>query len=536
MTVLPGATVGQLTSVSCTSATSCEAVGYFESVVGDEAALAEGWNGAAWTLQTPLDPGTDDYLTGVSCAATACTAVGYQQDSSGHQSLAEGWDGTSWSVEPTANPATTGDYLSGVSCTAVTACTGVGYQTNSAGAAQTLAETWNGATWTAQSTPNPSPTGSSLDAVSCSSAASCVAVGFEEDAFSDLATLSELWNGISWVTHASPDANLDNQSTLEAVSCSSADACMAVGGYEEATPGQTSHDPRTLAEAWNGTSWRDVPTATFGNLDAVSCTSPGTCTAVGSTASGTTLAESWNGTSWTVESTPSLAGHAALTGVSCATATLCVAVGYADINQLVETVAEVWSGSSWSVEISPNPGVTNTLSGVSCPAVAVCVAVGSYHNGAGGGFTLAEGWNGTSWSLLGSPSPGSENDSFNGVSCASAGSCIAVGAVGQDPLAEAWNGASWTVQNPVTPSAGGSFSGVSCTSDGDCTAAGTTGNDVLAEMWSGTVWSLQSTASAYAASFSGVSCTASLTCTAVGSYQKANAPNHPLPFAEAESS
>jgi len=41
----------------------------------------------------------------------------------------------------------------------------------------TLTETWNGSTWSIQTSPNPENGNSSLTAVSCSSSAACSAVG-----------------------------------------------------------------------------------------------------------------------------------------------------------------------------------------------------------------------------------------------------------------------------------------------------------------------------------------------------------------------
>jgi hypothetical protein len=66
----------------------------------------------------------------VSCtSATACTAVGHYQNGAGTRvTLAERWDGTSWTIQPT--PSLSPNYfyttLSGVSCTSATACTAVG--------------------------------------------------------------------------------------------------------------------------------------------------------------------------------------------------------------------------------------------------------------------------------------------------------------------------------------------------------------------------------------------------------------------------
>lgn len=50
--------------------------------------------------------------------------------------------------------ANSGMQLSGVSCTSATSCTVVGHQTEITGEVTTVAEYWNGTTWTRKTTPN----------------------------------------------------------------------------------------------------------------------------------------------------------------------------------------------------------------------------------------------------------------------------------------------------------------------------------------------------------------------------------------------
>ena len=59
-------------------------------------------------------------FSGVSCAgALACTAAG--------GSLAESWNGTSWTVQPIAQPPSGYLWLSAVACTGTNACIAGGY-------------------------------------------------------------------------------------------------------------------------------------------------------------------------------------------------------------------------------------------------------------------------------------------------------------------------------------------------------------------------------------------------------------------------
>ena len=190
----------------------------------------------------------------------------------------------SWTSQSTPTPRGLpyGD-LPGVSCTSASACTAVGAAGADSGPQVTLAERWNGTSWAVQHTPNPTGVrGSSLSAVSCTSVTACVAVGeVSHGSGIDTTTLAERWNGTSWSIQPTPNPAGAADSSLSAVSCTSADACTAVG-----STGPSPDTQASLAERWNGTNWTIVPTTTppgaHGSaLSGVSCTGPNTCTAVG---------------------------------------------------------------------------------------------------------------------------------------------------------------------------------------------------------------------------------------------------------------
>jgi hypothetical protein len=96
---------------------------------------------------------------------------------------------------PTPNPSGGHNVeLRDVSCWSTTACTAVGYYQNSSQLYQMVAERWNGHTWTSQPTPQPSGSPSAfLLWVSCSSATACTAVGLYgyDSSGNVLATLAE---------------------------------------------------------------------------------------------------------------------------------------------------------------------------------------------------------------------------------------------------------------------------------------------------------------------------------------------------------
>jgi hypothetical protein len=117
--------------------------------VGDSSvgAYSAAWNGTAWTAQAvlPVPSGASSVTpTGVSCtSATACTAVGFSRESGSPDAeltLAEAWNGTSWSVQDTPNPAANSNALEGVSCVTAGSCVAVGSAPDPGGYTQTLVE------------------------------------------------------------------------------------------------------------------------------------------------------------------------------------------------------------------------------------------------------------------------------------------------------------------------------------------------------------------------------------------------------------
>ena len=140
-----GSPGGALSAVSCTAPGACTAVGTSFSSTGQP--LAERWNGTSWQSETTVAP--DGYqasvseisLAGVSCSsATTCTAVGDYAPGNAAETFAEAWDGTSWRLEFVALPPGTEQALmNGVSCARPT-CTAVGADFGPSGAIVTLAD------------------------------------------------------------------------------------------------------------------------------------------------------------------------------------------------------------------------------------------------------------------------------------------------------------------------------------------------------------------------------------------------------------
>ena len=270
VTLGTGATSTRLEGVSCPSSTACTAVGYHENYHEGKSegplALAESWNGTEWKTQSALNPegAMGSQLGGISCSSTtSCIAVGYYKNSSDDiMTLAESWNGTEWKIQSTPNPgASTESRLSGLSCSSTTSCIAVGYYKNSSDDIMTLAESWNGTEWKIQSTPNPGAEESWFNGVSCWSSTECVAAGaygvptgsyLEGRSINTETALAESWNGAEWKVEPTltPNMEISRKSNFNAVSCWSQPGCIAMGSLEFAPlPERYTPPPAAITEA-----------------------------------------------------------------------------------------------------------------------------------------------------------------------------------------------------------------------------------------------------------------------------------------------
>jgi len=311
---------------------------------------------------------------------------------------------------------------------------------------------------------------------------------------------------------------------LRGVSCVSTSDCFAVGDAIYGAQGSTE---KTLTERWNGTGWSIVPSANqagsaISELDGVSCVSATFCVAVGFSqpnmaTPGDALVEQWNGRTWSIVERP----VGVLQGVSCTSATFCIAVGGGSLQR--------WNGKTWS--ITKNPPQFGAA--VSCTSAMNCFAV----NAEGGAGSFVARWNGKTWAIVPSPqTPGLSFDNYwglSGVSCASINSCQGVGTLVCGVLcflsfAEAWNGSIWSVVTIPEPkrSGGTILNGVACPGATNCTAVGVYGFGefpfnvprAFAEHWNGNTWTpfaVPEPKNSYG-SFAAVSCPSPTTCFAVG--------------------
>lgn len=285
-----------LDGVSCSRAASCVAVGFTVRAGGVVLPLALGFDAGRWAVQpTPSPgPGAEASLASVSCTATdACTAVGSYSPAGPDavsQPLALHWNGSGWTIEPTPNPqAENGSGLAGVSCAAADACVAAGDLFYADVAESIFALHWDGSRWAMEQQPNPrGQDENSENSVSCAGADACTSVGSWVNLADDQLTLADSWNGTTWTQASTPNPTGATVASLNGVSCAAGSAmCTAVGGWSG-----SGSAGGTLAEGSNGSTWSlestpDPPGAEFSSLTGVDCAPGGPCVAVGDLFDGT---------------------------------------------------------------------------------------------------------------------------------------------------------------------------------------------------------------------------------------------------------
>ena len=367
-TPVPGPTSRNdaLSAVSCLSADSCVAVGMEDTSTGPvvdgwqagtHAPMATWWDGSRWHRTVAPLPSGGNYgtLASVSCKPGGCLAVGFYYAPPDHDpfALAEFWDdSTRAPVTLAFPPGPRYQSLSAVSCVTARWCIATGYYHDAGGTDRPVAATWDGHQWSWSQPPAPAGTWDTVDlpSISCVTARYCVAVGHAVNYSRSGGSIgfTETWNGHDWTYAPAPLAT--------SVSCSAAGHCVAVGmSYGDGGV------PAGSGQLLDGARWAEPampwPRGTLSSsLYGVSCAAK-TCLAVGEAepsqdpdiiTGSRPAALTWNGATWT---RPAIAGSISgtLFGVTCVTATDCVAVGSAQSGKSTHSLAGFWNGATWTI-------------------------------------------------------------------------------------------------------------------------------------------------------------------------------------------
>lgn len=347
-----------------------------------------------WTIVKSPNPSTvsvsNDILSGISAISNSDVwAVGSYSSSGGNNiasTLAEHWNGTTWSIVPTPNVGNNGSRLEAVYAISKNDVWAVG-ESNASGPASgddTLIEFYNGTSWSVVASPNPGNDGDFLTAIATLSPKNVWAIGWYDDPLiQELSPLILHWNGDNWslFTRGVP---IGGDLILEGATAISANDIWAVG-----TAGEESN----LEMNWNGSSWNNIYSASFRTggqetLHGVSAVNSTSVWAVGSyapkvSAELQTLIVHWNGSEWNKVPSPNVDKYFnELFGVAVVKCSDIWAVGlaYTKNGLSFHTLIEHWNGSTWSIVKSPNVMIANELDGVSWSGGTTLWAAGTYDN------------------------------------------------------------------------------------------------------------------------------------------------------------
>jgi hypothetical protein len=346
-----------LNAVAALSKSDAWAVGFQnDNNINESRTLTLHWDGVSWRDIRSPNPGspascgdsnTGNDLTSIATvSANDVWAAGFSFTCTNFNlvPMTIHWDGQRWKVVRTPALGTNGNSsLNGLVALAPDNIYAVGYQSASNGAVLTLIEHWDGKKWTVVPSPNRSPTGNLLSAVSANSRTDIWAVGVSVDQpTTSVQTLVEHFDGMRWRVVPSPNPlpkAFLNQNVLSSVRTVSANDVTAVGLLRDA--GQQRE--LTLVERWNGKKWSVIPSPNQSDV-------PGSLNT--------------------------------LTSVTAVSATDIYAVGFfgdAATSGQDETLVEHFNGKKWSIVASPTKGLAQQLNGAfALPGTADVWTVGAY--------------------------------------------------------------------------------------------------------------------------------------------------------------
>jgi streptogramin lyase len=345
-------------------------------------------------------------LNGDDCpsAGISCVAVGSYDESGGDQDgLIETLSAFVWTPMAAALPsnaiANQRTELNSVSCAAPGVCMAVGEYIDKQGNEEPLIESLASGVWTPS--PGPAPGGSvaaAFDGISCPAAGSCTAVGDYLGSDGKGHGILAILSGGAWITTDAPLPAGGSQAALSAVSCPDSGDCMASGSFSASGGGTLPLIETLSASVWSASEPPIPPDATtspsnseFLELNGISCSSVGTCVAVGDYVATSGNPHGSLGLLFETLSpdTSPVAGFegspsAELLGVSCPSGGTCTGAGArGDGNGLLLPNIPTEPPSAAPLPSNANATTEAELVGISCSGSSACLAVGSYQDSGG---------------------------------------------------------------------------------------------------------------------------------------------------------
>jgi hypothetical protein len=213
------------------------------------------WDGVVWSkVLSPDVPGeaVNELQSVAARSANEVWAVGWHR-AGGIETmgtLVERWDGTSWAIVPSPNPGPTGNSLQAVAVVGDTEAWAVGSMYDVSVIGRPLSIHWDGSQWTAVDVPVPSfcTERTYLTDVAARRAKLVLATGYCTTPAGEQGFILR-WNGRKWSVVAGPD-QIPVQSNLEGITFVSGTEAWAVGRSASQAP---------LIVHWDGTAWSTVP-------------------------------------------------------------------------------------------------------------------------------------------------------------------------------------------------------------------------------------------------------------------------------------
>lgn len=211
-------------------------------------------------------------------------------------------------------------------------------------------------------------------ALSCPTADWCMAVGNVHLTKPADLTWAATYSSGTWKRRSTPTPSngIGGQAYLNDVSCTSASWCAAVGWYFD-----TDFALQGLLLEWDGASWTRVETAQPGRfLRAIECPTARHCVIAGGHRTGGLLIRQWTPRGWFRVSGAPKVGDVESADISCETKDSCLIT--ADRGAAAPPLILRTSGrTASSIDLPRGAEPVTALTGVSCDSTRTCFAVGT---------------------------------------------------------------------------------------------------------------------------------------------------------------
>ncbi len=297
-------------------------------------------------------------------------------------------------------------------------------------------------------------------------------------------TLAEHWDGTSWSIVPSPNPTACSSctyATFDAVDAVGPNDVWAAGGKRVQGP-DGFLGTHIFVARYDGSSWTVMNTpltsgASGSHVQDVEVVGPDDIWFFGEFVSGSgapALAMHWNGSTFTVVATPSPAGGTPGWGLEAGSAVsaddIWAVGGGSDGDYSASGYIVHWNGSQWTRVQGPTPGTYQRLWAVKAIASDDVWAVGDYFQAGAGYFPLFLHWDGSAWTQVASPGGGMSLVAFGSDNVYSGGAGIVH-----------WDGDSWQTVEDFSSVIGPSVSSISASTLCDMWAVGRqiVGGDLL---------------------------------------------------------